>query len=145
MNRSTKKTINKSRKENIPNRGLGIAIAGFAATAIFGGPTASGQIPSKAIQIFCNSNKDGTGECIRIDNNDPFLCVIIAGQTTSCIDDKKKKFDCVYIGDYQFSCKPSKVDGIEGTIDSNEFQNSFPSRKASDLRDAFAPTSKPAF
>ena len=120
----SKKKINKSRKENSSNKGLVLAIAGFAATGLLGDFSASGQALSKAIQIFCNSNKDGTGECIRIDNNDPFLCVSIAGQTTSCIDDKKRKFDCVYIGDYQFSCKPSKAD---------------------DLRDAFAPTSNPAF
>jgi len=106
---------------------------------------AKAQTTQKSFQIYCNSNKDSTGECTRIDNGEQYLCILIPGQTTSCLDAQKRKFDCVYIGDFQFNCKQHKLEGIEQVIKSSEFRDSFQNRIAPDIQDSFTPTNKPAF
>lgn len=79
----------------------------------------------KSFTIYCTSNKDDTGTCVREDNNETVLCILIPGQTTACTSERKERFNCVSIGNYQFSCKPGTKSGIIETNPGIEFQSPF--------------------
>jgi hypothetical protein len=66
-----------------------------------------------SFSIYCSSNFDGTGRCVRDSDANPITCVMIPGAVISCRDKARRIYECVQYGSIvasqtqtQFVCKP---------------------------------------
>lgn len=55
-------------------------------------------LAAESFGIYCTSNQDGTGKCIRDDANEPLSCILIPGQVIACRDKNKIRYECVQYG-----------------------------------------------
>lgn len=107
--------------------------------------------PTKAFSIYCNSNLDGTGRCVRDLDSERITCQIIPGAVISCSDKAKQIYECVQYGSIvanltqtQFACKSESKRLINDTIFNNPFNPSTFSLDQSPESDPFeAPASSP--
>ena len=102
------------------------------------------QSPSTSFSIYCNSNLDGTGRCVRDSDSESITCQIIPGAVISCRDKAKRIYECVQYGSIvanqtqtQFVCKANSRQLINDQLFNNSSppspadQNPFPAPDAS--------------
>jgi len=91
------------------------AISTAALLAFLGADQVRGmaQELTSSFSIYCSSNLDGTGRCVRDSDSDPITCVMIPGAVITCRDKARRIYECVQYGSIvasqtqtQFVCKP---------------------------------------
>lgn len=58
----------------------------------------SQQMATPGFSIYCLSNLDGTGSCMRVDNNEAVPCTIVPGGIISCSQNAMDPIQCVSYG-----------------------------------------------
>ena len=73
--------------------------------------------------VYCSSNMDGTGNCVRDDNSETLACVLIPGGIIDCRDQQQLRYQCVQFGfssanntQLAFSCSR----GINGHVNGQQ-------------------------
>lgn len=64
------------------------------------------------MQIYCTSNRDGTGTCWDDKTGRGVNCVAIPGETIACSDPQMAKLNCIAVGYMLFSCYPGNKEVI---------------------------------
>ena len=75
---------------------------------------------SAVAQIYCTSNRDGTGICWNDKTGQSVDCVAIPGETIACSDPVISKLNCVAVGWLLFSCYPGEGIGIRERFSDNQ-------------------------